>query len=249
MNCQRHQDEIQLNRHLWQKKAILRKIYGDFHSRMAEQLSGLTQGLTVELGSGIGNIREVIPDCIRTDLFDNPWIDQIENAYALSFLSASVANLLLMDVFHHLQYPGNALDEFYRVLMPGGRLIILEPSLSLLGLIIYGAGHPEPLGLMKDISWYAPSEEYLKSQRYYAAQGNASRIFSYTGFHHKLRKWRQVKKQRIAAITYILTGGYSTPQLLPNYALSIIKALEPLFEKIPFIFATRYLVVLEKRKM
>ena len=71
-------------------------------------------GSVVELGSGIGNIKEVIPKCLCTDLFPNPWLDYVENAYALSFGSASVSNLILFDVFHHLKYPGTALQEFHR---------------------------------------------------------------------------------------------------------------------------------------
>lgn len=215
---------------------------------MANHLSDLPQGLTVELGSGIGNIKEIIPDCIRTDLFDNPWIDRVESAYKLSFLSSSVANLLLMDVFHHLQYPGNALDEFYRVLIPGGRLIILEPCISLLGLIVYGGLHPEPLGLTRDIVWYAPTADCLDRQSYYAAQGNASRIFTRPRFHRQLNKWHQIKKERFAAMAYVLSGGYSKPQLLPDKALLFLAAFEELFSKAPFMFATRYLIVLEKKK-
>ncbi|MGD9332115.1 MAG: methyltransferase domain-containing protein [Desulfobacterales bacterium] len=247
MDCQRHQDEIHRNRLLWQKKAILRQIYGDFHLRMARHLSHLRQGLTVELGSGMGNIKQVVPDCIRTDLFANPWIDQVENAYRLSFAPSSVANLLLMDVFHHLQFPGDALDEFHRVLMPGGRIIILEPCLSLLGLIVYGGCHPEPLGLMKTIQWHAPTEDHQDSKCYYAAQGNASRIFSRPSFQHLLTKWRPIKSERFAAIAYILSGGYSKPQLLPDRALRFIAATEAILDTMPRLFATRYLVVLQKK--
>jgi len=45
----------------------------------------------VELGSGMPDIREVIPNCIRTDLFLKPGIDRVENAYDLSFTNESVS--------------------------------------------------------------------------------------------------------------------------------------------------------------
>ena len=51
----------------------------------------------MELGSGIGNIKSVIDSAICTDIFDNPWIDQVENAYRLSFLDNEVSNIILFD--------------------------------------------------------------------------------------------------------------------------------------------------------
>ena len=247
VDCQRHQSEIQHNLLVWRKKRVLRAVYRDMHSRMAVHLSDLPNGITVELGSGIGNIKDVIPGCIKTDLFNNPWIDQVEDAYHLSFPSLSVANLLLMDVFHHLQYPGNALCEFHRVLLPGGRLIILEPCVSFLGLAVYGAFHREPLGLYRDIQWYSKTNDDLERQSYYAAQGNAYRIFRHHRFRSHLGGWRQIEKKRMAAFAYVLSGGYSKPQLFPEGALPLITKIEKLLNKAPLLFATRLLVVLEKR--
>src|SRR6185369_16049896 len=102
MDIDRHQQEILLNQSFWQKKPILQAIYREFHRLIAARLSGLDRPLIVELGSGIGNIKDVIPACLRTDLFPNPWIDQVENAYALSFADGTVSDLILFDVFHHL---------------------------------------------------------------------------------------------------------------------------------------------------
>ena len=64
---------------------MLQRAYRDFHRRIATHLDPSIAGKIVELGSGIGNIRDVIPNCLRTDLFANPWIDQVENAYNLTF--------------------------------------------------------------------------------------------------------------------------------------------------------------------
>ena len=89
----------------------------------------------------------------------------------------AVSDLILTDVFHHLKYPGTALNEFQRVLQKGGRVIMLEPCISALGLIVYGALHAEPIAITKEIEWFAPEDWSPESVDYYAAQGNASRIF------------------------------------------------------------------------
>src|SRR5215208_7281103 len=139
-----HQDSIQKNSDYWNRKPLLRTLYGDFYRLIAMNLSNLPNSKIVELGSGLGNIHDVIPNCIRTDLFPNPWIDQVENAYQLSFGDASISDLILTDVFHHLKYPGTVLQEFFRVLRPSGRVIMLEPCLSALGMLVYGIFHEEP---------------------------------------------------------------------------------------------------------
>ena len=142
---QEHNIEIQKNLQLWKKKPLLRKVYADFYQTIAHHLRQDLNGLTIEIGSGTGNIKDAIPTCIRTDLFPNPWVDRVENAYILSFMDASVATLILFDVFHHLRYPGTAIQEFHRVLVPGGRVIIFDPFISLAGRLIYGFFHHEPI--------------------------------------------------------------------------------------------------------
>ena len=241
-----HQDSIQKNYEYWNRKPLLRTLYGDFYRLIAEHLSNLPESKIVELGSGLGNIRDVIPNCIRTDLFPNPWIDQVENAYRLSFADASISDLILTDVFHHLKYPGMALQEFYRVLREGGRVILLEPCLSALGLLVYGVFHEEPIAVMNEIEWEAPEGWSSDQIDYYAAQGNASRVFLGRQFRQKLIGWKKVKTIRLPAIAYAASGGFSKPQLYPTSALPLIRKLEKGLELAPILFATRLLVVLEK---
>ena len=98
MSIHLHQDSIEKNSDYWNRKPLLQTLYGDFYRLVAKNLSTLPESNIVELGSGLGNIRAVIPNCLRTDLFPNPWIDQIENAYQLSFRDESVSDLILTDV-------------------------------------------------------------------------------------------------------------------------------------------------------
>ena len=130
---EQHQREINENLAYWQTKPILQAIYRAFYGEIARHVRRDLAGAVVELGSGLSNLKTVLPDCVCTDIFPHPWLDQVENAYTLSFGAGTVSNLILFDVFHHLAYPGTALQEFQRVLTPQGRVLVFEPAVSLLG--------------------------------------------------------------------------------------------------------------------
>ena len=238
--------EIHRNRARWDAKPVLRLAYLDFYRLLSSRLRRDLGGEVVELGSGIGMIKEVIPDCVTTDIFDNPWIERVENAYRLGFPDASVSNLILFDVFHHLRYPGDALREFNRVLVPSGRVLIFEPAVSCLGRVVYGLAHPEPLGLSKPIQWHRPGTDSPEQDGYYAAQGNASRIFSGAGAGRLEPDWRIIEITRLSAISYVAGGGFSRLQLYPLRAYALMKRLDTWCDRFPDLFATRMLVVLEK---
>lgn len=242
-----HNTEIFSNRRAWERKPLLQAIYHGFYQTIASELRRDLAGATVELGSGMGNIKQVVPDCITTDLFPNPWLDRQENAYTLSFADASVANLILFDVWHHLEFPGNALDQFARVLVPGGRLILFEPATSLLGRFIYGLFHHEPLGLAQRISWQAPAGTDLTNAPYFAAQSSAWRIFVRGERGRELDAWRLLKIHPFASLSYVASGGFSKPQLFPTACLPLMRQLDRALSAFPKLFATRLLVVLEKR--
>src|SRR5262245_3428616 len=89
-----HNREIHENLERWQKKTLLRRIYANFYAEIARRIQREQAGLIVEIGSGIGNLKQAVPESIATDLFKNPWLDQVENAYALTFHDRTVGNLI-----------------------------------------------------------------------------------------------------------------------------------------------------------
>ena len=245
---QQHNTEILRNREAWARKPFLRAVYGNFYRLIVAQLDRTLPGRIVELGSGIGAIKDFIPECVTTDLFSNPWIDRQENGYRLSFGDGAVSHLILFDVWHHLRFPGTALQEFHRVLVPGGRLILFEPAASWLGRLIYGFFHHEPVGLKDPITWQAPADFSPDKIDYYAAQGSATRCFWWGECRDRLAGWRLLHVTPVASLEYFASGGFSGPQLGGRWFNRGIRQLDRLAQHFPRLFATRLLVVLQKEK-
>jgi len=248
LSIEQHNIEIQKNLEAWNKKSLLQEIYKGFYDLILKWIRKDLAGETVELGSGIGNFKSAYPKCIATDIFPNPWIDRVESAYHLSFENASVSNLVLFDVFHHLAFPGSALNEFKRALVKDGRVIIFEPYISLFGLLVYGIFHHESIALFNDINWIHKESEN-PDEKYYAAQGNATRIFGKYSKYQKeiLKDWNIINIKQMSAISYVLSGGFSKPALYPMAFLPLIKLKEKILDLMPLLFATRIMIVLEKK--
>ena len=173
-------------------------------------------------------------------------IDRIENAYQLTFPDASISNLILFDVFHHLRYPGTALKEFHRVLTAHGRVLIFEPCISILGRVVYGLLHAEPIGGRERIQWSAPPGWNPADLDYYAAQGNATRVFLDGEVDVQAGGWQIIGVKRLCSISYVASGGYSKPQIYPRRALPVIRGIDRFLSGLPRLFGTRLLAVLEK---
>jgi len=241
-----HADLVHQNAKLNVSKPVVDWAYDRLYDRVLPFLPPDPKLPIVEFGSGHRDLSHRIPNLIRTDIFQGPGITRIENAYDSTFGDHSTAAILATDVFHHLEYPLEALREWRRILAPGGRLVLLEPALSLLGRLVYGPFHAEPIGSSSAIQTGRPPAGFDPDQApYYAAQGNGTFLFVDERNHEQWnRSWEPIRIERFAALYYVLTGGYTRPQLLPSAILRVLHRHEAIFDRFPSLFATRLLVVL-----
>ena len=235
----RHQTEIQRNLQAWQNKPLLRSIYSRFYQRIVALLDTSLPGRTVEIGSGVGNLKSHLPKAISTDLFPNPWLDLVCDVYELPFVSGSLSHLILFDVFHHLRAPGAFLRESRRVLTPGGRLILFEPYISWVSYPVYGLLHHEP------VAWRSPidfADALPRPRDYYAAQGNATRLF----FRRESRGWPPgwivFHAEAFASFSYLLSGGFSKPALYPARWRTHLQSCDQKLSRWPRFFGARCVV-------
>ena len=134
-------------RDIWDRKPVLRAIYGDIYRRI---LDATVPGPILEIGGGSGNFKDYAPTTVSTDILPAPWLDVVCDAQRLPFADGRFANIVMIDVLHHIENPVYFLREASRVLRPGGRLIFCEPGITPLSHWFYRHFHPEPVDMSAD---------------------------------------------------------------------------------------------------
>ena len=236
-----HQVEIEKNLRAWRSKPLLQEIYAGFYRRILTLIDRTIPGSIVEIGSGIGNLKAHLPQVLTTDLFPNPWLDLVCDAYELPFPSGSLSHLVLFDVFHHLRAPAAFLREARRALAPEGRVVLFEPFISWTSLPVYGLFHHEP------VAWRDPIDltDSPPPRDYYAAQGNATRLFFRKEIAAWPAGWKVFHTEAFSCFHYLLSGGYSKPALYPAGWLGPLRKLDARLSQWPKVFGARCLIGLQ----
>jgi len=232
-----YEEEIERNAGVWKSKALLRDVYFQMYAKVAQWIDKSIAGRIVEIGSGIGNFGEFQSDVVLTDQSIQPWIDLTCNAYRLPFRNQTVSHLVMVDVFHHLSAPRAFFESARSILANNGRIIVLEPYISLTSAVVYGVLHDEP------IAWRAKIET-TPATEYYAAQGNATRLLF--GDLDWLPGWRVVHREAFSAFGYVFSGGFSKPAFYPRKLLPMFNSVDRALSHFPKLFGARCLIVLAK---
>jgi SAM-dependent methyltransferase len=234
------------NRKIYQNKELIKIIYSNYYKKIKKNIYVSDKKKTLELGSGGGNIKKVIKECITSDQFKNDNIDRIENIYKINFKKNSISNIILIDVFHHLQFPGLALKEIHRVLIKNGRIIMVEPAMGFIPRIIYKIFHYEPNGFNLKINWNNTPKRIPSLNQYFAAQSLPWRAFFLKELN--LRSKYKIKLIKpFSDFAFLLSGGYSYKAFYPKFLYSLIKLIDKILTSISIkIFSARMLIVLEK---
>lgn len=241
-----HKKIVSKNRKIYQNKDLIKIIYRNYYKTIKKNIY-ISNKKILELGSGGGNIKEVIKTCITSDQFKNRNIDRIENIYKINFKKDSISNIILIDVFHHLEFPSLALKEIHRVLIKKGRIIMIEPAMGLIPRFIYKIFHYEPNGFNLKINWNHISKRIPSSNRYFAAQSLPWRAFFLRQLNLKSKYAIKLIKP-FSDFAFLLSGGYSYKAFYPKFLYSFIKSIDKIFSCISIkIFSARMLIVLEKK--
>jgi len=228
----------------WYERPLVRRLYRDWFEEIGARLASVP-GRTVELGCGIGRFKEMFPASVATDVEPTPWAEEVVDAEALPYEKGSLANLVLVDVFHHLARPALFLDEARRVLAPGGRVLVLDPYCSPLSTPAYRLLHHEHT----DLHGAGLADEPERASSPLASNQAQATIVFFRNVERLRERWpelRVVERRRLALLLYPLSGGFSGRQLVPASLYGPLAALERGLGFLAPLAAFRCLVVLER---
>ena len=242
-------EQLLRHRRVWEQKPILRRVYNDeFFARLLASRN--PNGLSVEVGAGPGFFKEFTPDILSTDLIWCPWLDAIADAQQLPFRTNSVANVFGLDMLHHLGTPMTFLSEVSRILVPGGRLILVEPWITPFSYFIFRFLHQERCDL-SETPWVV--NQPGAGPEKLAFDGNQAIPYLLFGPKYRSTTLGSLPELKLKALepfclfAYLLSGGFKPMSLLPEPLYPAMSKLEratsPLWRRIA---ALRVLVVLEK---
>lgn len=231
-------------RRLWERKPVLRVVYDDFYGRIA---GACRQGVTIEIGGGIGNLRRRLTQVVATDIQSAPWLDCVADAQRLPFADASAANIVMVDVLHHLEFPAVFFREAGRVLRPAGRVVMVEPAITWGSTLFYRLFHHEPVctsaEVLTDGSPDPRRDPYASNQAIPTLLATRDRA----RFHHLFPALRIERVEWFSLAAYPLSGGFKPWSLVgegvARRMLRIERAIEPVLGRLA---AFRMLLVVEK---
>ena len=226
----------------WHERPLLRRIYREWFALLASRRSTV-DGVTLELGSGIGQLREFVPGLVTTDVEETPWADRVVDAGALPYDDGTIANIFMLDVFHHLPQPASFLDEARRTLATGGRVVMLEPYVSRLSGFAYRLHH-ERLELAADGFAENDSTDPLDAN---LAQTTLAFFRQRDEYDRRWPELPLVEQELLSLVVYPLSGGFTRRPLLPNSLHGPFAALERALSPLLPLAAFRCLVVLERQ--
>jgi SAM-dependent methyltransferase len=229
---------------VWNRKPVLRMIYDDFYERI---IAACRPGRTIELGGGIGSLKRRVPEVVATDIQFAPWLDCVADAQHLPFAPNSAANIVMVDVMHHIEFPVVFFREALRVLAPGGRVIMVEPAITWGSTLFYRLLHQEPVRTSADLLIEGRPDP--RRDPYDANQAIPTLLAGRDRerFEAMLKGLRVTRVDWFSFAVYPLSGGFKFWSLIPlslvRRAIRVERALEPLLGR---LIGFRMLLVLEK---
>jgi SAM-dependent methyltransferase len=238
-------DLTEQNRLNWQRKPVLREIYGDLYRKMAAEC---VPGQVLEIGGGSGNFKAFRPDTISTDIVTAPWLDAVADAQCLPFADGVFTNIVMFDVLHHIEFPALFFDEATRVLRRGGRIVMVEPAITAGSWFFYRFLHQEPvrmdqdvLGLGRSGGRHGPYDGNQAIPTLLATSQAVRMRERFPDLAVRNLKW-------LSLFAYPASGGFKRWSLIPAAAVGPLLRLEDrLLPWLGRLIGFRLLLTLEKR--
>ena len=208
----------------------------------------------LEIGSGAGISKMHLDslNILRTDLFDFP-MSEVKggiDSHNLPFKDKTFDSSIAIDVLHHLAKPLTALNELKRVtnLKEGGRIVLIEPFVTVLSYPIYRIFHSEKTSN----PWRKKYSEPFISEIPEDGDQSLSRLL-FASKEGKVLLLELFPKQEFrisvkifSIFSFFITGGLSNPLPIGRKIVQLIYKLEShLPQTLLKILGSRCIIVIE----
>lgn len=223
------------------KKEFLRKLYADLYADLKPR--GLANsGVIVEIGSGGGFIKDVMPTAVTSDIAPADGVDRVFPAERIPYAADSVDAFVLLNVFHHLSNPLKALREMSRCLKPGGTIAMTEPANTPFAAFVYKAFHHEYFD--GNAPW---PDETVGCPRENIALPWIMFVKDAARLKNEFRAMEISSHRCHTPFLYILSGGFSAPQLAPNAFYGSLKTVERILAPFNSLIGMFFTIKLRKK--
>jgi len=232
-----------IRRRIVASKPFLRRIYLEWYERLLAKLPAV-DGAILELGSGAGFFSEVCPQAITSEVFRCDGVDSVVDARKLPFRGGSLRAIVMTDVMHHIPDCAMFLREAERTLKPGGRIVMVEPWVSLWSTFVYTRFHPEPFRVD------APDWDFPPSGPLSGANGAIPWLVFERDFERFRREFPSLQLcsvEPFMPFRYLLSGGVSMRTLMPGWTFGFWKRVEQLISPLNGRMAMFAYIVVERR--
>ncbi len=240
--------KLEAHARTWENRPLVRELYAGYHRMIEEALSAVA-GANLEVGSGTGQFATYMPNTLLCDLVPCSWLDLAADATHLPFNNETLANLILLDVLHHIDDVRRFFAETQRTLAPGGRIIMVEPYSSPISWLAWRFIHEEDID-HKANPLEGPALTCPNSDDPWTANIAIPTLLFWrdlTRFHTEYPGLRVVTRHRFDTIVMPLSGGFEQRPILPHFLAPFMRVLERAISPLNPILAYRCFVVVEKK--
>lgn len=213
----------ELYRKIILQKKFLKRLYIDWYAEFKKKADKIPGGYFVELGSGEGFLKDIIPNVITSDILFLPYTDINFSVSEMPIKDKAINAFFMLNVLHHINNPRAFFNELNRCLGVEGKIIMIEPANTFFGHFIWKNFHSENFDpFSKD--WGFEEKEPLAG-----ANIALPWIIFFRDKDRFCKEFPMLQIKRIqfhTPLRYLISGGVSLRQLLPSFTYGLIKNLE-----------------------
>ena len=217
---------LSIQRDLILSRPLVKKNYLDWYRYMTNGIASYgtsSATLQVELGSGGGFLKDIVPDVVTSDVQPVKGVDLVIDGRKLPFDDNSVKAIYMTHVLHHIPDVESFFTEARRTLAVGGVIAMIEVAATPFARFFFDRFHPEPF-LPNVESWsFNQSDAMLDSNQ----------ALSWIVFKRDIERFRLLfpelevcETKLLPWFSYFVSGGVTKPYLIPDWCAPLVRAAD-----------------------